>query len=292
MMYKKIYATAIMLLSFLYGNAANDSTIITVYFNFNHHDITDKAAKQLDSVKLIDSIYNISSIKITAHTDQIGTNNFNLLLSEKRAISAKQYLLTIGINESKIESLNAKGETELLSNSLLEKDKFINRRVVLIIYFSRKIRPTIRTVVEKKETTNTDSVSLTQKIKDTSIKNGDKITLRNINFEGGRHVFLATSKKALNELYEAMKNIPSLVINIEGHICCNEDGKDGWDLDTQTQDLSVRRAKAVYEFLIEKGIDASRMTYEGFGRQFPLTDEYSEYQKMLNRRVEIKIVSK
>jgi outer membrane protein OmpA-like peptidoglycan-associated protein len=54
----------------------------------------------------------------------------------------------------------------------------------------------------------------------------------------------------------------------------------------------VNRAKAVYDFLVKKGIDAKRLTYKGFGSSKKLVEEVTEIDRITNRRVEIKIVNK
>ena len=55
-------------------------------------------------------------------------------------------------------------------------------------------------------------------------------------------------------------------------------------------DLSSMRAKAVFEYLINKGIDKSRLDYKGVGFTQPLRIGDSEEDKELNRRVEIKLI--
>ena len=169
-----------------------------------------------------------------------------------------------------------------------------NRRVLIMIEYEAKVVE--ETVVikskAKKDTTQKKPTTLIDKIKDTTTKAGDNITLQNINFEGGRHLFLQQSYEALTELLTTMQAIPTLVIEIQGHICCEIGDQDGMDRDLGTRDLSVQRARAVYQYLFRNGIDVSRMSYKGFGHSYPLTQEITEQEKMMNRRVEIKIVSK
>lgn len=274
---------------------AQDSIIAVIHFPFNQFNFPEIEKFFLQNTIRTDTSYILKKITIIGHTDQIGSTKYNQQLSEKRANAVKQQLVKFGIAETLMTAVVGKGERELISTLYNEKERQKNRRVIVNFYYNKKVKPTIKTIVPKKENkkeTDEDDKTLSEKIRDTSTKKGDKIVLKYINFEGGRHVFLQSSHVALDELYDAMMNIPTLIINIEGHICCNENGEDGLDIDTQTNDLSVRRAKAVYEFLLTKGINEQRMTYEGFGRKFPITLERSEYEKMLNRRVEIKIIDK
>jgi len=284
----------IFLLYFFSFNAnllANDTTKIIVHFTFDEYHLSTKAIQQIQDFASNKATYD--SIFIYGHTDQIGTNNYNNNLSLKRAISVKNNLQQQGIDTNKIYIIEGKGKTALISNKQDAASRTLNRRVEIIAITIKTNEPVKEEIKEtKKEKPVTKEVTLTEKIKDTTTKQGDNLILKNINFVGGRHIFLRESYPALNELLEAMQNIPTLIIQIEGHICCQTLDEDGLDLDTRTKDLSVRRAKAVYDFLKQNGIRPERMSYKGFARKFPLTKETDEYEKMLNRRVEIKIIRK
>ena len=91
-----------------------------------------------------------------------------------------------------------------------------------------------------------------------------------------------------------MRNNPKLKIQIEGHICClMNKNVDGYDYDTGEHLLSENRAKAIYDYLAEKGIDTGRMKYIGLSNTKPLRwpEDTGEDQDM-NRRVEIRILEK
>jgi outer membrane protein OmpA-like peptidoglycan-associated protein len=136
-----------------------------------------------------------------------------------------------------------------------------------------------------------EDIFSSERIKDSAVQSS--LILENLNFEGGRHFLLPESMPILDELLKALQNNPTVLIEIQGYVCCTEVNADGLDLDLQTQDLSVQRAKAIYNFLIEKGIDAKRLRYQGFGgsrKIYPY--EQDEFERSKNRRVEIKILSK
>jgi len=67
--------------------------------------------------------------------------------------------------------------------------------------------------------------------------------------------------------------------------------KDAFDADTMEPELSQNRAKAVYDYLAGKGIDAARLTWQGFGHSRPvIADEKTPDDAAKNKRVEIRII--
>jgi len=107
--------------------------------------------------------------------------------------------------------------------------------------------------------------ALQQAFSDTTTLKGKNIILRNVNFYGDRHIPLPESYLELNQLLTVMKQHPRMVIQIQGYVCCMADGLDGRDADNGTEGLSVQRAKFVFDFLAEQGIDVSRISYKGLG---------------------------
>lgn len=139
---------------------------------------------------------------------------------------------------------------------------------------------------------STPSLTLSEFFRD-SAGIGKTFILRNLNFIAGRHVLMPYSDTILKELLQIMLDSPRLKIEILGHVCCIPEDLDGLDFDSNTNDLSVRRARFVYEYLRQWGVKASRMSYHGFGasrKLYPM--ERSDYEQELNRRVEIKVISR
>ena len=114
------------------------------------------------------------------------------------------------------------------------------------------------------------------------------IALKNIFFVGGQPIILESSFPELNNLVKTLIDNKTLKIQIEGHICC-AGPVEGVD----DNNLSLFRAKAVYDYLVSKGIDARRLSYVGLGNRNPVSrEENTEDERELNRRVEMRILSK
>ena len=87
----------------------------------------------------------------------------------------------------------------------------------------------------------------------------------------------------LQAITAILKEYPTAKFSIEGHT--DSDGKDASNLK-----LSQDRAAAVKNYLVENGIDASRLTSEGFGEAKPIDSNKTAKGKANNRRVEVKLV--
>jgi len=72
-------------------------------------------------------------VKVIGHTCDLGTEEFNFILSEKRAKAAENYLLNGKTNRSQI-SVEWKGEKEPMANNDIEKNRSKNRRVQILFY--------------------------------------------------------------------------------------------------------------------------------------------------------------
>jgi outer membrane protein OmpA-like peptidoglycan-associated protein len=93
------------------------------------------------------------------------------------------------------------------------------------------------------------------------------------------------SKETLSSLAKTLSK-ESFSFVIQGHVCCTEGKIDAIDKKTKERNLSVARAKYVYDYFLEKGIEKSRMSFEGFGHRFPLGGSADK-----DRRVEIVVSS-
>jgi outer membrane protein OmpA-like peptidoglycan-associated protein len=115
------------------------------------------------------------------------------------------------------------------------------------------------------------------------VKIGKKVVLNNILFETGKSILTATSNVELDRLLNIMKENAQIKIEISGHT--DKTGSEPLNFK-----LSEARAKAVVEYLAQKGIDRSRMEFRGYGSLQPISDNTTPKGRAKNRRVEFKIL--
>ena len=115
------------------------------------------------------------------------------------------------------------------------------------------------------------------------VRAGAKMVLENIFFELDSYDLRDESKIELDGLVEFLIENPDVSILIGGHT-------DNIGQAAYNQSLSESRAKAVNGYLINKGVDASRLKYKGFGMNQPIADNETEQGRAKNRRTEITIL--
>jgi OmpA-OmpF porin, OOP family len=106
--------------------------------------------------------------------------------------------------------------------------------------------------------------------------------LYGIQFETGSAVITTGSYAILNRLYNIMQRRNSFSFEIGGHT-------DNTGNSVSNQRLSEARAKAVYNYLVKKGIASSRLSYVGYGDTNPVADNGSSAGRAKNRRVQFVI---
>lgn len=106
-----------------------------------------------------------------------------------------------------------------------------------------------------------------------------KLIIENLLFPTGSNV-LPDSVKELEVLHQFMVNRKGVRILIEGHT-------DNIGSDRSNLILSDKRAKAVKDYLVRKGVEPNRISTKGFGKSKPITTNATEFGRRLNRRTEI-----
>ena len=114
----------------------------------------------------------------------------------------------------------------------------------------------------------------------TRIASGNSITLNNLYFDYDSDKILPNSYAEIQRLMLFLKQNKNIKIKIVGHT--DNQGSNAYNLD-----LSRRRAEALMNALIQKGISADRLIAEGKGSTQPITTNDTEEGRAQNRRVEV-----
>jgi OmpA-OmpF porin, OOP family len=112
------------------------------------------------------------------------------------------------------------------------------------------------------------------------LKPGNSVILKNVNFEFNSFVLKPDADTILKKLLTYLSDNPKIGILISGHT--DDQGSQDYNLE-----LSINRAKSVYNWLINNGIESGRLKFTGFGKSRPLFKDTDEKSRTLNRRVEV-----
>lgn len=115
------------------------------------------------------------------------------------------------------------------------------------------------------------------------LKEGQTIRIDKLYFKADSAVIVESSNAVLQDLYTFMSKNPEVSVEIGGHT-------NGLPPHEYCDKLSAARAKVVYDYLIQKGIPASRLQYKGYGKRQPVDTNATVDGRRKNQRVEVKIL--
>ena len=245
-----------------------------VYFLTDQFEVPETEESRL--LLFLSEIENmdIKKISIYGFCDDRGSDSYNLVLSQQRANAIKSIFSNNEFDESVITNVDGKGEILLnvINDNDLYKIRGLNRKVEIIVqpYDPPRVK------VEQPEKESTEDLLKGE------LKEGDKIQLENILFRTGYSYLTKESKVVLDDIAKILVERTDIYFTIEGHVCCTHGARDAIDRKTKKRNLSVARAKTVYDYLVDRGVKHFRMKFVGHKRKFPIGGEPE-----LDRRVEI-----
>ena len=108
-----------------------------------------------------------------------------------------------------------------------------------------------------------------------------KLTIPNdISFDSGRYDIKPNLRPILDQFAQGLSQQPSTEVRIVGHT-------DNVGSDALNNALSVNRAQSARDYLVARGVNASRITIDGRGEREPIADNSTEAGRARNRRIEI-----
>jgi outer membrane protein OmpA-like peptidoglycan-associated protein/tetratricopeptide (TPR) repeat protein len=179
-----------------------------------------------------------------------------------------EFLLTLPAGKNYMYNVAKQGYLFYSENFAL-KDTFAQKPYYLDI----PLKPIVR---------DTATLSAQKAINNNALKKGQSVILKNVFFTTDSYDLQATSYTELNRLAQLLKENTQLNIEIGGHT-------DSTGTVAHNTELSSKRAKAVYDYIISKGIDKKRISYKGYGSTRPIANNKTPQGRATNRRTEFTI---
>lgn len=142
--------------------------------------------------------------------------------------------------------------------------------------------PKVDTPARKTEIKPAVATKIERKI----MKTGKIYRLERLYFDANKYEIKSECEPELYSLYDFMVNNPDIVIEVGGHT-----NNAMWPNEGFAEELSTNRAKAVANWLVNKGVANNRVQYKGYGWKYPIQPNTTPEGKKKNQRVEVKILT-
>jgi outer membrane protein OmpA-like peptidoglycan-associated protein len=115
-----------------------------ILFDFGKASLSANAKTNIDNLAASLNNYPNTDIMIIGHTDDVGSDSFNMNLSDQRAGSVKTYAINNGVDPTRLKTVG-KGETEPIVANDTDSNKALNRRVEIVIVANDKLKAEAKT---------------------------------------------------------------------------------------------------------------------------------------------------
>lgn len=261
---------------------AQSSRQHVVYFETDKYIVPETEKNRLLLFIQNLEIEKVTKISIYGFCDDRGSDNYNLVLSQNRADAIKSVFSLGGIKEELLSNVDGKGEVllKIVAAEDLNIIRGLNRKVEINVdYKNTKKEET--PIVKKEEQKDDRKKPITL---ESTLLVGDKIVLDKILFRTGYSYVLKESIPVLEKISRILREKNNVYFTIQGHVCCTANGRDAIDRGTGRRNLSLARARYIYEYLMKSGVARKRMKYVGLKHKYPLGGD-----PKFDRRVEIEI---
>lgn len=232
-----------------------------VLFEYNSDKLTAESMATLNDIAPLITSKNIRDPHwlVEGHTDNVGSQNYNLPLSERRATSVMNYLISKGVPANIMKAVGFGLALPVTTNDTAE-GRARNRRVEMK-YANASFAPAALQV--------TDDCA--------NVQMGDLAKM--IYFKTASSDLVEASKQSLDVIAQYLNNV-SGNYEIQGHT-------DSVGNEANNMKLSQRRAQSVVDYLISKGVSGNRLKAVGYGQSAPKFDNKTADGRAQNRRIEI-----
>ena len=291
---KSLFSIILLVTSFYFAHSQEQ---FSIYFESNKHEPIVKENRRLQQWILENPTSKI--VAINGYTDEDGTSGYNDTLAKKRVdfifnevksyIKIREDFKSRSFGENFKQSPNKSENRKVTIYYILEKDlprenEILGIKEETIIEPKAEIEYPEKLVFDNPNGTKSEfklDRAFMKRVGNATV--GEKLKIDNLNFIVNTFAVVPESRGKLYELLLVMQSNPKLKIEIQGHLCC---------MPTDRVDLSTKRAKSIYSFLIANDVYSARLSYKGFGSTQPIfpLPEKNEAERAANRRVEIVIV--
>ncbi|MCH6200487.1 OmpA family protein [Aquiflexum sp. LQ15W] len=252
-----------------------------VYYDLDKSQIRANAQPTLDKIADLMNKYSFIDLKVGSHTDARASKEYNEALSERRANAVREYLAKYNIPESRVK-LDWFGEEKRTNDcgdgvSCPETEHQLNRRSELVLeaFPDKNIDYDLPAELMGKDICDPAALF--------SALNHDVPT---IYFDFDKATLRPVHKTELERLALLLQRMQGMNLQIEGHT--DQRGNEEYNLK-----LSERRAKAVMDYLVKRGVELDRMSSEWLGKTKPVHDcgtvPCTESMHQMNRRTELQL---
>ncbi len=230
-------------------------------------------------------------IEIGGYTDNSGSYAKNVTISEQRAKFVYNHLMESGYTADRITYKGYGPEKPIYSNRY-KSTREGNRRIEVKI-MNKTSHSSDKLVDEKaydqtvKTAEELEEVYLSNFLRDPAKEGyGNTFIVDSLAFASSSYQLPVEGKglENLNDLVTYLKNNNDLNVNINGYT-------DSSGIKENNDTLSQNRAQAVYNYLVENGIEAKRLQHNGFGSEKPIAPNRYKWGRDINRRIEIEFVA-
>lgn len=110
-----------------------------IQFDFNSSELRDVSKENLSELAETLKKYDDTNVLIEGHTDNVGEDDYNEKLSDKRASSVADYLATLDVKRSRF-IIEGYGESQPVAENTTDSGRQLNRRVEVAIYANDKLK--------------------------------------------------------------------------------------------------------------------------------------------------------
>ncbi len=234
--------------------------VANIYYEHNKSAV-DKSSPGLKQLIDVLNEHKHVVIEIGSHTDANGSASYNLSLSKRRAEAVRSYLISRGISANRLQA-KGYGESKILNHCkdgvrCSKAEHAVNRRTEFRV------------------------------IGQTGFKVGDIIKVDNINYATNSAQLDKRDMRGLNEIVKILKE-NTISVEIRSHT-------DSRGSAAKNLELSEKRAKAVYDYLVSQGVNKYRLKYKGYGETVLLNKckdgvPCSAAMHAENRRTDFKVI--